>query len=459
MFEGNKVLVVGMARSGISSAKFLLKNGASLIINDSKTEEELREIISDIEQYGKVKKILGRNPNKEEIVGVDFAVLSPGVPLDLEYVIELKKLSKPVISEIELAYEASREKQIKFVGITGTNGKTTTTSIMGEICKAAELETYIVGNIGYPAIEQVEKAGLGSVFVTELSSFQLESVLGFKPYVSSVLNLTEDHMNRHHTMENYAKAKARIFENQDENDTCVLNYDDEYTRNMAAASKAKTIFFSRLEKPENGIFLDNDSIVVDSNGEIETIMKVDELSLPGVHNLENCMAAIAMSIALEIDKEIIVDVLKNFKAVEHRLEFVKNVNNVKYVNDSKGTNPDSTIKAVQSYKEPIILIAGGYDKGSDFNELFEIANKNVRTIITLGQTSELIGKTAKCHGIDEIIEVDSIKQAVEKSSEIANEGDIVLLSPACASWGMYNNYEERGNDFKECVNSLKSNNK
>lgn len=457
MFKGNKVLVVGMARSGISSAKFLLNNGAKLIINDSKNEEELKDTIEEIKKYGHVETILSRNPNIEEIKDIDFALLSPGVPLDLEYVLELKKMSKPIISEIELAYEASREKQMKFVGITGTNGKTTTTSIVGEICKAAGLETYVVGNIGFPAIECVEKAGIGSVFVTELSSFQLESTLGFKPEVSSVLNLTEDHMNRHHTMENYALAKAKVFENQTENELCVLNFDDEYTRKMAEACKAKVRFFSRKERPEKGIYVnDNNFIVINlANVEVE-IMKVDDLSLPGGHNLENCMAAIGVALGLGIDKEIIVEVLKTFKAVEHRLEFVDEVDGVKFVNDSKGTNPDSTIKAVQSYTNPLILIAGGYDKGSDFNELFKIASQNVKTVISLGQTAKLIEETAKANGIERVINVENMSQAVEKALEVSNEGDLVLLSPACASWGMYNNYEERGDDFKECVRKLKN---
>ncbi len=456
MFSKNKILVVGMARSGIASAKYLLRSGAEVIINDSKDEESLKDIIKEFDEFEKVKFIFGRNPNSKEISDIDFAVVSPGVALDLDYILEIKENGKEVFSEIELAYRASREKDLDFIGITGTNGKTTTTSIVGEIFEKAGYETYIVGNIGNPAISAVEKASEKAVLVTELSSFQLESVVDFNPKVSSVLNLTEDHLNRHHTMENYAKAKMNVFKNQFDREVCVLNYDDETTRKMAEYCKAKVIYFSRKVQLDEGIFLDKDNnIVMKLNNKFQKIMSSKELSLPGGHNLENCMAAIAICYEYGIDIETIVDLLKNFKAVEHRLEYVDTVEGVSYINDSKGTNPDSTIKAVQSYEHPIILIAGGYDKGSDFNELFEIAKKYVRSVVILGQTSDLIEETAKKHGLDDLYRVETIKEAVYKSHQIANEKDIVLLSPACASWGMYNNYEERGIDFKKSVQELK----
>lgn len=384
-----------------------------------------------------------------------MAVVSPGVPLDLDYIMAIKNNRKKVISEIELAYQAGLKKNIRFVGITGTNGKTTTTSLVGEIFKAQGVETYVVGNIGNPAIEAVEMAGDGAVLVTELSSFQLESIDMFSPTASTVLNLTEDHLNRHHTMENYAMAKARIFENQVDDTVCILNYDDPITRSMAEDCHADVVFFSRKDKFERGIYLDDDNNII-VNNEIEEIalLKADQLSLPGGHNLENCMAAIGLTLALGVEIEVLVKVLKTFKAVEHRLEYVDTVKGVKYVNDSKGTNPDSTIKAVQSYNDPIILIAGGYDKGSDFNELFEIAKDYVRSVVILGQTGDLIEDTARKHGFTDLYRVNDLKEAVEKSAQIAKEKDIVLLSPACASWGMYNNYEERGREFKNLVADL-----
>lgn len=460
MFEKNKVLVVGMAKSGIAAAKYLLDMGAYVVINDSKSEDKLINDIKEFDKYKNISFVLGRNITYQEISDIDFAVVSPGVPLDLDYILDIKNNGKEVISEIELAYRIGLEKNISFVGITGTNGKTTTTSIMGEICKAAGFESYVVGNIGNPAVEAVRVAKNNAYLVTELSSFQLESVCDFKPIVSTVLNVTEDHMNRHHTMENYVIAKAKIFENQTKKEVCVLNYDDEITRKMAYKNTSNVIFFSRIKKLENGVYLnDKNEIIFSKNGKNIFIMKSEELSLPGSHNVENCMSAIGMSLSLGIDKGIIVDVLKNFKAVEHRLEYVDTIEGVKFVNDSKGTNPDSTIKAVQSYSDPIILIAGGYDKNSDFNELFEVAKKYVKCVIALGQTADLIEKTSKKHGINDVYRVESIREAVLKSFEIADKNDVVLLSPACASWGMYNNYEERGNDFKNCVYSLKDNTK
>ncbi|MDY6232495.1 UDP-N-acetylmuramoyl-L-alanine--D-glutamate ligase, partial [Peptostreptococcus porci] len=436
--------------------KYLLECGAKVTVCDSKPEEILADTVADLKKLSNIELIIGRNPNYDEIRDVDFIVVSPGVPLELDFLVKSKENGKKIISEIELAYNVGLEKNISFVGITGTNGKTTTTSIMGEVCKAAGMETYVVGNIGNPAIEAVKNAGKGAYLVTELSSFQLESIEKFKPVVSTVLNLTEDHLNRHHTMENYARAKARIFENQTKNEICVLNYDDSITKKMATDNNSKIMFFSRKNRVENGVFLnEKNEIIFSDDGCEEYFMNAEDLSLPGGHNVENCMAVICMSLAIGIEKDVIIDVLKNFKAVEHRLEYVDTINGIDFVNDSKGTNPDSTIKAVQSYKSPIILIAGGYDKNSDFNELFEIAKINVRSVLVLGQTAELIETTARNHGIKEVIRVSTIKEAVEKSIEIANEKDVVLLSPACASWGMYNNYEERGNDFKECVRKLR----
>lgn len=444
-----------MARSGLAAARYLLRQSAVLVVNDSKSQEDLKDICQELESMGDVRFILGRNPNIDEVQDIDMAVVSPGVPLDLDYIMAIKMNRKKVISEIELAYQAGLKKNIRFVGITGTNGKTTTTSLVGEIFKAQGVETYVVGNIGNPAIEAVEMAGDGAVLVTELSSFQLESIDMFSPTASTVLNLTEDHLNRHHTMENYAKAKARIFENQVDDTVCILNYDDPITRSMAEDCHADVVFFSRKDKFERGIYLDDDNNII-VNNEIEEIalLKADELSLPGGHNLENCMAAIGLTLALGVEIEVLVKVLKTFKAVEHRLEYVDTVKGVKYVNDSKGTNPDSTIKAVQSYNDPIILIAGGYDKGSDFNELFEIAKDYVRSVVILGQTGDLIEDTARKHGFTDLYRVNDLKEAVEKSAQIAKEKDIVLLSPACASWGMYNNYEERGREFKNLVADL-----
>ena len=447
--KGKKVLLVGLAKTGISTIKCLAKYGADITVNDIKTEDQLEEIIAEIKDIDGIKYILGHHP--ENISDIDMVVVSPGVPLDLPFIKKVIEENKELIGEVELAYQLAKKPY--FVGITGTNGKTTTTSLTGEIFEKAGKETYIVGNIGNPVIDAVQAANEGASFVTELSSFQLESIKDFRPSVSAVLNITEDHMNRHHTMENYIDAKARVFMNQDKENFCVLNYDDELTRALAEKCNANVVFFSRLEKLEKGVYVENGDIIIDINEKIN-LMKVCELSLPGGHNLENCMAAAAMAYVSGIDIEVIREVLKTFKAVEHRLEFVKEVEGVKYVNDSKGTNPDSTIKAVQAYENPIILIAGGYDKGSTYDELLEIAKKNVKTLVLLGQTADKIEEAARRIGFTDIHRVEDMKEAVKTCRDIAKEGDIVLLSPACASWGMYKNFEVRGKDFKDNVNSL-----
>lgn len=447
--KGKKVLLVGLAKTGISTIKCLAKYGADITVNDIKTEDQLEEIIAEIKDIDGIKYILGHHP--ENISDIDMVVVSPGVPLDLPFIKKVIEENKELIGEVELAYQLAKKPY--FVGITGTNGKTTTTSLTGEIFEKAGKETYIVGNIGNPVIDAVQAANEGASFVTELSSFQLESIKDFRPSVSAVLNITEDHMNRHHTMENYIDAKARVFMNQDKENFCVLNYDDELTRALAEKCNANVVFFSRLEKLEKGVYVENGDIIIDINEKIN-LMKVCELSLPGGHNLENCMAAAAMAYVSGIDIEVIREVLKTFKAVEHRLEFVKEVEGVKYVNDSKGTNPDSTIKAVQAYENPIILIAGGYDKGSTYDELLEIAKKNVKTLVLLGQTADKIEEAARRIGFTDIHRVEDMKEAVKTCHDIAKEGDIVLLSPACASWGMYKNFEVRGKDFKDNVNSL-----
>ena len=447
--KGKKVLLVGLAKTGISTIKCLAKYGADITVNDIKTEDQLEEIIAEIKDIDGIKYILGHHP--ENISDIDMVVVSPGVPLDLPFIKKVIEENKELIGEVELAYELANKPY--FVGITGTNGKTTTTSLTGEIFEKAGKETYVVGNIGNPVIDAVQAANEGASFVTELSSFQLESIKDFRPSVSAVLNITEDHMNRHHTMENYIDAKARVFMNQDKENFCVLNYDDELTRALAEKCNANVVFFSRLEKLEKGVYVENGDIIIDINEKIN-LMKVCELSLPGGHNLENCMAAAAMAYVSGIDIEVIREVLKTFKAVEHRLEFVKEVEGVKYVNDSKGTNPDSTIKAVQAYENPIILIVGGYDKGSTYDELLEIAKKNVKTLVLLGQTADKIEEAARRIGFTDIHRVEDMKEAVKTCHDIAKEGDIVLLSPACASWGMYKNFEVRGKDFKDNVNSL-----
>lgn len=445
------VLLVGLAKTGVSTIKKLDKLGAKIIVNDIKSKDQLKDIIKQIENLDSVEYILGHH--LEDISNIDLTIVSPGVPLDLPFIKKLQSENINIIGEVELAYKLS--KNPTFVGITGTNGKTTTTSLVGEIFKKASKDSYIVGNIGNPVIDTVDLTDENSFLITELSSFQLESIEDFKPRVSTIINITEDHLNRHHTMENYINAKANIFKNQDANDFCILNYDDEIVRELGNKTNAKVLYFSQKEKVSQGAYLDdNNNIVIKVNDKEIKLLNKDELSLPGNHNLENCMAAILMSYVLGIDLEIIKDTLKTFKSVEHRLEFVTDKDGIMFVNDSKGTNPDSTIKAITSYDKPIVLIAGGKDKQSDFTEMISYATKNVKALVLLGETADKIEQTAKLQGMNNIFRVSDMKEAVKTAYKLAQSGDVVLLSPACASWDMYPNFEARGLDFKENIYNL-----
>ena len=449
--KNKNILLVGLAKTGISTIKHLNKLGAKVVVNDIKDKDKLKGILDELSDLNNVEYILGYHP--ENVDDIDMAVVSPGVPLDLPFILKLKSKNIEIIGEVELAYRLSQNPM--FIGITGTNGKTTTTSLVGEIFKKANIDTYIVGNIGNPVIDTVDTANENSVLVTELSSFQLESIDTFKPHVSAILNFTEDHLNRHHTMEAYMEAKARIFKNQDEKDFCVLNYDDKYVKSLSDNVKAKKIFFSRKKSLDCGIYLDEDNnIIINIDKKIKLLNK-DELSLPGNHNLENCMAAAAIAYVSNIDIDVIREVLKTFAGVEHRQEFVRNLNGIMFVNDSKATNPDSSIKAIESYNRPIILIAGGMDKQSSFDEFLDVAKENVYALVLLGETAQRIKECAQNKGFDNITVVKDMKEAVNASYQIAKGGDVVLLSPACASWDMYKSFEVRGIDFKDNVHNLK----
>ena len=449
--KNKNILLVGLAKTGISTIKHLNKLGAKVVVNDIKDKDKLKGILDELSDLNNVEYILGYHP--ENVDDINMAVVSPGVPLDLPFILKLKSKNIEIIGEVELAYRLSQNPM--FIGITGTNGKTTTTSLVGEIFKKANIDTYIVGNIGNPVIDTVDTANENSVLVTELSSFQLESIDTFKPHVSAILNFTEDHLNRHHTMEAYMEAKARIFKNQDEKDFCVLNYDDKDVKSLSDNVKAKKIFFSRKKSLDCGIYLDEDNnIIINIDKKIKLLNK-DELSLPGNHNLENCMAAAAIAYVSNIDIDVIREVLKTFAGVEHRQEFVRNLNGIMFVNDSKATNPDSSIKAIESYNRPIILIAGGMDKQSSFDEFLDVAKENVYALVLLGETAQRIKECAQNKGFDNITVVKDMKEAVNASYQIAKGGDVVLLSPACASWDMYKSFEVRGIDFKDNVHNLK----
>ncbi|MCT4584951.1 MAG: UDP-N-acetylmuramoyl-L-alanine--D-glutamate ligase [Peptostreptococcaceae bacterium] len=440
----NKVLVVGLARTGVSVCKYFAKKNIDLIIADSKSEEQLKDILMDLKDID-AKFVIGQNPKFYE--DVDLVVVSPGVPLHLDFLKEYRDKGIKIISEIELAYLNTNA---NFIGITGTNGKTTTTSLVGEIFKNANEDSYIVGNIGTPVIDYVQNSTQDSVFITELSSFQLESVFEFRPKIATILNVTQDHLNRHKTMKNYIDAKSNVFKNQLETDYLILNYDNDITRNIKSLN---SMYFSRKEILKEGAFVKNNKIIVKLNGKEDDIIDIDKIFIRGPHNLENALAATLISYLYGIKKDIIRKTLIEFKGVEHRLEFVKEINEVKYINDSKGTNPDSSIKALNSYDD-IILIAGGMDKNSDFDEFTSLFKNKVKYAFLIGETKEIIASSLKKHNFDKFEYVDTMEEAVSKSYEIAKANDIVLLSPACASWDMYDSYEVRGEHFKSCVYNL-----
>lgn len=459
--ESKNILVIGLAKTGISTIKFLHGKKANVIVNDIKKKEDLKEILSELDYLENIKFVLGEHLSG--VSGIDLVVVSPGVPLDIPFILDIKDKGIEIIGEVELAYRIlkSSSEMPTIIGITGTNGKTTTTSLTGELFKNAKKDTHIVGNIGNPLIDIVDKTTKESFMVSELSSFQLESIKDFTPKISVVLNVTPDHLNRHHSMENYIEAKSRIFANQKENDISIFNYDDNTTRELANKSNAISYFFSSNTNlssvNKNGIYVDSEGYITLNISQEIRLMHKSEISLPGVHNLQNSLATALIAYSLGIDLDIIKNTLSSFRGVEHRQEFVKDIDGVRYVNDSKATNPDSTIKAINSYDRPLILIAGGMDKKNDFSELINEAKDKVKALVVLGETASELQKQARLCGFEHlVVRVYSMKDAVSVARKVSKDGDIVLLSPACASWDMYKNFEERGNEFKKYVLELDS---
>lgn len=452
--EKEKVLVVGTGKSGIAATQLLLRTGKLPVLFDSNAELDKDEILGKLSLSGDEKKqveiVLG-DLTEEEKKALSGVVLSPGVPTDTEFVNDLRNRGLLISGEIELAFEQEKG---AVLAITGTNGKTTTTTLLGEIMKATGKKTFVVGNIGNPYTLEAEKTDADSVTVAEISSFQLETIHTFRPRVSAILNITPDHLNRHHTMENYVKAKQDITKNQTKEDYCVLNAEDPYTDAFLEQCPATVILFSSQRELADGYFYADECIYKAVQGKKQKLMNIHEMSLLGMHNVENVMAAIAMADAYGADMEVILNVVRDFKAVEHRIEYVKTVRGVDYYNDSKGTNPDAAIKGIGAMVKPTYLIGGGYDKQSEYDEWIESFGGKVRKLVLLGQTREKIADCAKKHGFTDYIFVDDLQQAVDYCAEHAKEGEAVLLSPACASWGMFPNYEVRGKMFKDMVNAL-----
>lgn len=450
MIRDKKILIIGSGVSGIGAARLLLEAGAHPVLYDSNERLSQEEVRSRLPENCGIRILLGELPEKEK-KETEVAVLSPGVPIDLPLVEEMRQNGVTIWGEVELAYHFAKG---KLAAVTGTNGKTTTTALVGEILRSFYQEVFVVGNIGNAYTKEALRMTEESVTVAEISSFQLETIESFHPQVSAVLNITPDHLNRHHTMECYIETKERIAENQGASDTCVLNYDDPLTRQFGRRVKAKVLYFSRKHILDQGIYLDGSSMIY-GDGETRTkICEIKELKLLGAHNHENVMAAAAIGIAMGVPVSQIRSTVIRFEAVEHRIEFVAEKNGAVYYNDSKGTNTDASIKAVEAMTRPVVLIGGGYDKHVEFDDWVKTFPGRVKWLVLLGATARQIADTAEKYGFDRIVFAEDMEEAVQLCAQKAEPGDAVLLSPACASWGMFKNYEERGRVFKELVKKL-----
>lgn len=449
--KNKNVLVFGTGISGIAAADLLGAVGASPILYDGNQEVDKEAVLHKTKGDYPVSIYTGELPG-QVLDSLDLAVLSPGVPTDLPLVKEFYQRGIKVWGEVELAYQMGKG---KVLAITGTNGKTTTTALLGKITGDYEKSVYVVGNIGTPYTSLALKMQENTVTVAEISSFQLETTETFRPAVSAILNITEDHLNRHHTMEEYIRVKELITKNQQPEDVCVLNYEDEVLREFGASAVPRVVYFSSQRKLESGIYLEGDRILLKPQNEAEIeVVKTRDLKLLGQHNFENVMAAVAMAYYAGIPMESIRKSICEFTAVEHRIEFVLEKDGVAYYNDSKATNPDAAIKGIQAMNRPTLLIGGGYDKESGYEEWIGAFNGKVKYLVLIGQTREKIQKTAHEMGFAKTILADSLEEAVKICAQKAEPGDAVLLSPACASWGQFDNYEQRGRKFKEYVRAL-----
>ncbi|MBS7007915.1 UDP-N-acetylmuramoyl-L-alanine--D-glutamate ligase [Anaerostipes sp.] len=449
--KDKKVLVAGAGKSGIGSADLLIRSGASVTLYDGNRDLSPGDVYGRLNEKKEIPLILGEL-KAEDTDAFDLLVLSPGISVNAPVSKYFAEAGKPVWSEIELAYQVSKG---RIAAITGTNGKTTTTALVGEIMRCHYSDVFVVGNIGTPYTSVALDTKDDSVIVAEISSFQLETIQDFCPKVSAVLNITPDHLDRHGTVEVYSRTKESIGKNQTKDQVMVLNYEDPVTREMAARAKAKAVFFSLHRELEEGIYFKDGAFILAENGSVQTVCTEDDVNLLGGHNYENILAAIAVSHYMGVPAEKIRQGVSGFKGVEHRIEYVDTIEGVAYYNDSKGTNTDAAIKGIKAMNRPTFLIGGGYDKMAEYDDWIQAFDGKVKELVLLGATAEKIGETAKAHGFSDIVYVDTLEEAVEYAASRAVSGDAVLLSPACASWGMFLNYEVRGDRFKECVKRIK----
>ncbi|MGN0708678.1 MAG: UDP-N-acetylmuramoyl-L-alanine--D-glutamate ligase, partial [Anaerovoracaceae bacterium] len=450
--KNKKVLTVGFGRSGKAAAGILSGFGIDVTVQDSRDRSSFdASLLGEYEEKG-VKFMLGEEP--EDPSSYDVIVLSPGVSPETPFVSEAAAAGSEITGELEIAYRLCEG---TFIGITGTNGKTTTTTMVGDIFRKAGRRTSVVGNIGVPVMSQAVEAGADEWLVTECSSFQLETTSEFRPSVSAILNVTPDHLDRHHTMEAYAAAKAKVFANQTARDHFVTNADDPICAGLAEKCGADVVYFSGEKEVEKGAFVRDGVITLaDGEGSEYPVMKASELRVIGQHNVMNALAASAICFFSGIDPETIGAALREFPGVEHRIEFCGEIDGVKYYNDSKGTNTDAAETALRAVGKDIILIAGGDAKGQDFTDFARMFEGRVKELILLGRDRGMIEEAADKAGYKNYTECDDMEACVSEAAKTAVPGDTVLLSPACASWDMYDNYEQRGEHFKKCVEKLKN---
>ncbi|HWR43276.1 UDP-N-acetylmuramoyl-L-alanine--D-glutamate ligase [Sporomusa sp.] len=448
-FSNKNILVLGAGVSGISVANILQQLGAHVILSDAKSADKIDKDFSQLKATG-VVLALG-NQNEELLDGMDYIVLSPGISIYIPLVAAAQGRGITIMSEVEVAYRLSNA---PIVAVTGTNGKTTTTTLIGEILKTTGRQVSVGGNIGAALSDQALETGPDGFVVAEISSFQLEGAIKFRPHIAAVLNLTPDHLDRHHTMAVYQEMKERIFTNQHENDYLILNYDDIVVRGMAERAPGKILYFSRQQRLDSGIFVENGTITLNWDGKHTDICAVNDIQIKGGHNVENALAACAVGYLAGADLEDMAKVLKTFQGVEHRIEPVTEIAGVAYYNDSKATNPESSIKALEAFPGQIILIAGGRDKNTDLTEFMQLIKERVDHLILLGEAQQRFAESAAQHGVKNIHNTPSLSEAVALAHSLAQPPQVVLLSPACASYDMFNNYEERGKVFKDLVRRL-----
>lgn len=450
-----KVLVYGTGKSGIAACRYLVRHGADVWVYDERMDLDKVTLAGAVGNGFSESRIVTGDLSDALLLGTVLCIVSPGVPLDQPAAVRIRRHGIPIISEVELAFCHGKG---ELIGITGTNGKTTTTALTGHILREAGRDVRVVGNIGIPYIDEADTLTDDSVCVAELSSFQLEAADRLRPHISAILNITPDHLNRHHTMEAYIKAKEKITARQNEQDYCILNYEDPYLQAFAGELSGRfaspaVVWFSSASLLETGAWLEEGTLYIRLPGwrEKEKICHVDDLQLLGRHNHENVMAACLAAALAGVPAGRLGELAGSFGGVPHRIEYVDEVGGVAFYNDSKGTNPDAAIRGIRAMKRPTVLIGGGYDKDSSYEEWIKAFDGKVRQMVLVGQTKEKIAQCAASCGFTNVLLCDTFEEAFEAACDAARAGDAVLLSPACASWGMFDNYEQRGDVFKALV--------